>query len=45
MGEKRNTYGILVGRLLERPSCKYVDNFKNVLKEIRWNSVDRINLA
>ena len=50
MGEKRNAYGILVGkhegdRLLRRPKCKYEDNFKKGLQEIRWNIVDMINLA
>lgn len=50
MVEKKNAYGILVGkpkgdRVLGRPSCKYEDNLKNGLKEIRWNGVDRINLA
>jgi hypothetical protein len=41
MGEKRNAYGILVGkpegkRPLERPRRRWVDNIKMDLREIWW---------
>jgi hypothetical protein len=50
MGEKRNAYRILVGNLegkrpLERPRCRWVDNIKMDLREIRWDGVDWIDLA
>jgi hypothetical protein len=50
MGEKRNTYRILVGksegkRPLGRPRSKWVDNIKIDLREIVWDSMDWIELA
>jgi hypothetical protein len=50
MGEKRNSYKILVGksegkRLLGRPRRRWVDNIKMYLKEIRWDGVDWIDVA
>jgi hypothetical protein len=50
MGEKRNTYGLLVGkpegrRPLGRPRHKRVDNIRMDLGEVGWGDVDRIGLA
>jgi hypothetical protein len=50
MGDKKNTYRILVGkpegkRLLGRPRCKRVDNIKMDLREIGWNGMDWIDLT
>jgi hypothetical protein len=50
MGERRNAYRILVGkpegrRSLGRPRRRWVDNIKIDLREIRWNSVDWVDLA
>jgi hypothetical protein len=50
MGEKRNMYRLLVGkpegkRQLERPRCRWIDNIKMDLLEIRLNVVDWIGLA
>jgi hypothetical protein len=50
MGEKRNSYRILVGkpegnRPLGRPRCKWVDNIKMDLREIGWDCVDWIDLT
>jgi hypothetical protein len=50
MGEKRNTYRILVGkpegkRPLGRPRRSWVDNIKMDLKEREWDSMDWIDLA
>jgi hypothetical protein len=50
MGEKRNTYRILVGnpegkRPLGRPRCRWVDNIKMNLREIGWDGIDWIDLA
>jgi hypothetical protein len=50
MGEPRNPYRILVGkpegkRPLGRPRCRWVDNIKMDLREIRWESMDWIELA
>jgi hypothetical protein len=49
-GEKRNVYGILVGkpegkRSLRRPRPRWVDNIKMDLKEIGWDAMDWIDLA
>jgi hypothetical protein len=50
MGEKRNTYRLLVGksegkRPLGRPRCTWVDNIKMDLGEVGWDDVDWIGLA
>jgi hypothetical protein len=50
MGETRNGYRILVGKAegkspLGRPRRRWVDNIKMVLGELRWDSVDWIELA
>jgi hypothetical protein len=49
MGEKRNTYRILVGkpegeRPLGKPRCRWEDNIRMDLREIRWGGMDWINL-
>jgi hypothetical protein len=50
MGEKRNTYRILVGkpegkRPLRRPTRRWVENFKMDLRVIGWDGMDWIDLA
>jgi hypothetical protein len=50
MGEGRNVYGGLVGKLegkrsLERPRHRCEDGMKIDLKEIGWRGVDWIHLA
>jgi hypothetical protein len=50
MGDKRNTYRILVGkpegkRPLGRPRRRWVDNIKIDLREIGWDGMDRIDLG
>jgi hypothetical protein len=50
MGEKRNTYRLLVGkpegkRPLGRPRCRWVDNIKMDVLGIGWGGVDWISLA
>jgi hypothetical protein len=50
MGEKRNTYRLLVGtsegkRPLGRLRFRWVDNIKMDLLEIGWGGVDWIGLA
>jgi hypothetical protein len=46
MGEKRNAYGILVGkRPLERPSRGWDNNNKMDLRETGWGDVGCIDLA
>jgi hypothetical protein len=50
MGEKRNTYRLLVGkpegkRPLGRPRRRWVDNIKMDFLEIDWGGVDWIGLA
>jgi hypothetical protein len=50
MGEKRKAYRLLVGkpegqRPLERPRCRWVDNIRVDLVEVRWGDVDWIGLA
>jgi hypothetical protein len=50
MGETRNAYRILVGepegkRPLGRSRRRWVDNIKIDLREIGWDSMDRIDLA
>jgi hypothetical protein len=49
MGEKRNVYGILVGkpeekRPLGRPRRRLVDNITMDLREIGWDGVDWIDV-
>jgi hypothetical protein len=50
MGEGRGAYRILVGRPegrrpLGRPRCRWEDNIKMDLKEVRWEDVDWIDVA
>jgi hypothetical protein len=50
LGEKRNTYRLLVGkpegrRRLERPRRRWVDNIRLNLVEVEWGDVDWIGLA
>jgi hypothetical protein len=50
LGEKRNACRILVGkpeekRLLGRPRRRWVNNIKTDLKEIRWGSMDWIDVV
>jgi hypothetical protein len=50
MGEKRNSYRILVGKPerkkpLGRPRRRWVDNIKIDLREIGWDSMDLIDLV
>jgi hypothetical protein len=50
MEEKRNAYGILVGkpegkRPLGRPRRMWVNNIKMNLREIGWDGMDWIDLA
>jgi hypothetical protein len=50
MGEKRNTYWLLVGkpegrRPLGRPTRRWVDNITMDLVEVGWGDVDWIGLA
>jgi hypothetical protein len=50
MGEKRNSYRLLVGkpegkRLLGRPKRRWVDNIMLDLGEVGWGDVDWIGLA
>jgi hypothetical protein len=39
MGEV-NAYRILVGKPEGRPRCRWVDNIKMDLREIRWSGID-----
>jgi hypothetical protein len=50
MGEKRNSYRILVGkagkkRPLGRPRRRWVNNVKMDLRETGWGNMDLIDLA
>jgi hypothetical protein len=50
MGEKTNAYRLLVGKPEEngplgRPRCRWVDNIRIDLGEVRWGDVDWIGLA
>jgi hypothetical protein len=50
MGEKRDTYRLLVGKPegkkpLERPRRRWVDNIRMDLGEVGWGNVDWIDLA
>jgi hypothetical protein len=50
MREKRNTYGLLVGkpegrRPLERPRRRWFNNIRMGLVEVGWGEVDWIGLA
>jgi hypothetical protein len=42
MGEKRNTYGLSVGKLGRQ---RWVDNIRMDLGEVGWSDVDWIGLA
>jgi hypothetical protein len=47
---KRNAYRILVGKTegkkpLGTPRCRWVNNIKMDLRELRWGGVDWIDLA
>jgi hypothetical protein len=49
LGEKRNTYKILMGKLqgkrsLRRPRHRWMDNIKTDLREIGWGGMDWIYL-
>jgi hypothetical protein len=39
MGEKRNSYSILVGKPLGRPRRRWKDNIKVDVKEVEWEGV------
>jgi hypothetical protein len=50
MGEKRNSYELLVGkpevkRPLGRPRCRWVDHIRMGLGGVVWGDVDWIGLA
>jgi hypothetical protein len=50
MGEKRNAYRLLVGKLdgrrpLRRPKRRWLDNIIMDLVEVGWGDVDWISLA
>jgi hypothetical protein len=50
MGEKRNTYRLLVGKAegkkpLGRPRRRWVDNIRMDLLQLGWGDVDWIDLA
>jgi hypothetical protein len=50
MGEGRGVYRVLVGkpkgnRPLGRPRCRWEDNIKMDLQEVRGGDMDRIGLA
>jgi hypothetical protein len=50
MGEKRNSYRLLVGkpegkRPLGRPSCRWLDDIRMDVLELGWGAVNWIGLA
>jgi hypothetical protein len=46
MGEKRNAYRILVGKIpLGRPRRRWVDNIKMDLRETEWDGMDWTDTA
>jgi hypothetical protein len=48
MGEKRNAYGILVGKpegKRPRPRRRWMNNIKMDLREIGWDGVDLMDMA
>jgi hypothetical protein len=45
-GGEDNAYGLLVGKSLgKRPKCRWVDNIKKDLGEIRWGGMNWNGLA
>ena len=49
-GKERNAYRVLVGKAegkhhFKRPRCKWEDNIKMYVKEIKLDAVDWINMA
>jgi hypothetical protein len=50
MAEKRNVYGVLVGkpkgkRPLGKPRRRWVDNLKRHLRDIEWSDMNWIDLT
>jgi hypothetical protein len=50
MGQKRNACRLLVGKpegkgSLGRPRCRWLDNIRMDLGEVRWGGVDWIGLT
>jgi hypothetical protein len=50
MGEKRNAYRILMGKLeekrpLARSKCRWEDNIKMDLREVGWGGMNWIDMA
>jgi hypothetical protein len=45
IGEKRNGYRVLVGKLEEKNKRRWVDNVKMDLRVIGWNGMDWTDLA
>jgi hypothetical protein len=50
MVDRRGTYRVLVGRserrrLHERPRCRWEDNIKIYVPEVRWGDLDSIKLT
>jgi hypothetical protein len=45
MEEKRNAYRTLMGKPLERPRRRWMDNVKMHLREVEWDGMDWIDMA